>query len=56
MALSQRYESVVLSMETLSFHLFDLGHVAGRVYFSTHSTRKKMKTVGDLRIKNNGDG
>jgi len=27
-----------------------------RVYFSTRSTHKKMKTVGNLRVKNNGDG
>ena len=25
-------------------------------YFSTRSTRKKMKTVGNLHVKNNGDG
>ena len=30
--------------------------VRSRVYFSTRSTRKKMKTVGNLRVKNNGDG
>jgi len=27
-----------------------------RVYFSTRSTRKKMKTVGNLCVKNNDDG
>jgi len=26
------------------------------VYFSTHSTRKKIKTVENLCVKNNGDG
>jgi len=30
--------------------------IINRVYFSTRSTRKKMKTVGNLRVKNNGDG
>ena len=30
--------------------------VRSRVYFSTRSTRKKMKTVGNLRVKYNGDG
>jgi len=27
-----------------------------RVYFSMCSTHKKMKTVGNLCVKNNGDG
>jgi len=30
--------------------------LVNRVYFRTRSTRKKMKTVGNLRVKNNGDG
>ena len=37
-------------------HLETVFALIHMVYFSTRSTRKKMKTVGNWRVKNNADG